>query len=1126
MPTHFQTLRLVFALASFLGWSLPGWAQTDTIVRTRQPLSTGWEFRQEGQLEWKTVDLPSTFESHEGIEFDGIGWYRRTLQPMELGPNERVAVRFEGAATQASVWCAGEKVGSHLGGWTPFSCDITNFVRAKEAAEGEQTPVELLVRLDELVGHNSQGFLPVFAPHFGGLWKDVSLEIYPSVRIDADRLFAWGDLEKRSLEIEVPIVAPSGTEAKDAPRLHSIAVQYRVRARAGEPAEAWTASAVVPWTSQHASELAEHEQVHVPMSIAIDAPRAWSPDDPTLYEVVVTLHTQSDPSSEGSGILSDRVETTAGFRSIEARGDELLLNGRPLQVRGILNWGYAPPSTAPSLDPEFWARELDLVRENGFNLMKFCLWVPPKEYLRMADERGILVWMEYPTWHSKWTADQLPTLEREFDEFFAYDRPHPSVILRSLTCETGPSADLEVIRALYDRCHKIIPGCIVEDDSSWIQWNRVHDFYDDHPYGNNDTWVDTLSRLKSHIAAGKIKPLVLGEAIAADTWVVPEQLDDALGRSKDEPLPFWLPGFFEANRHWSHDRRLDMGATAVERLQSDSLDYAIRMRKYQIEAYRREVPHGGYVVSVVRDFPLAGMGLMDYLGQSKWSPQSHAWDWHGEDMLLLQIEGDRRSFVRDEPIHVEFLSSHYSNERWDSATLQVTLTCVDDGRSATVGGTATVTLPLAKAAHDAFGRAVQVTELGALEWELGPSTGDRVANPEEWLLRAWVTDSEDNMLAQNSWSLWAFPDLKIPAGDIELHPSCHDRVRTSLTQRMTGDAKPHAEAVEQPAIVCQRLDEALLDRLESGANVLMIPDGQTHSLPLQSHWFLRGGPIVSSRGGWNDLHPMLVQLQHFDLASQVVPDIAWLEELTPLLMLWDNHDIRRVKTHGLVFASRVGRGTLLVSALDLDDRSGSVASSYMIARLLASLTKPDGESSLLAGMNVTDMKLATRERMREQLRMRTILLTDREWRFRPDPQNEGLDRGWQGRNWSHHDWDTIRIGSHWESQGYADLDGWAWYAIDVELPEDWVGDTAYLWMDGADDYCEVYVNDELVGTAGDLVKRQTAFEERSSFRVPLDRSKRIYRVAIRVQDWVGSGGLFRPIAWCNAPRSDLPPILR
>jgi hypothetical protein len=48
----------------------------------------------------------------------------------------------------------------------------------------------------------------------------------------------------------------------------------------------------------------------------------------------------------------------------------------------------------------------------------------------MADEMGVLVWMEYPTWHSQWTPDQLPKLRKEFDEFFCYDRNHPSVILR------------------------------------------------------------------------------------------------------------------------------------------------------------------------------------------------------------------------------------------------------------------------------------------------------------------------------------------------------------------------------------------------------------------------------------------------------------------------------------------------------------------------------------------------------------------------------------------------------------------------------------------------------------------------------------------------------------------------
>ena len=77
----------------------------------------------------------------------------------------------------------------------------------------------------------------------------------------------------------------------------------------------------------------------------------------------------------------------------------------------------------------------------------------------------------------------------------------------------------------------MLPGAIVEDDSSWIEWNRVTDFYDDHPYGNNHTWVKTLHRLRDYKALG-VKPLVLGEAIAADTWTPSSRLARVVGSER------------------------------------------------------------------------------------------------------------------------------------------------------------------------------------------------------------------------------------------------------------------------------------------------------------------------------------------------------------------------------------------------------------------------------------------------------------------------------------------------------------------------------------------------------------------------------------------------------------------
>ncbi|MFM8396402.1 MAG: hypothetical protein ACKOAH_01125, partial [Pirellula sp.] len=103
-------------------------------------------------------------------------------------------------------------------------------------------------------------------------------------------------------------------------------------------------------------------------SVNVSEPVLWSPDRPSLYEVQVGLESSASPVQSTANKVQketpswiDLVRTYAGFREIRAQGDQLLLNGEPLRVRGILNWGYAPPSVAPSLDPEHWRSELQLV---------------------------------------------------------------------------------------------------------------------------------------------------------------------------------------------------------------------------------------------------------------------------------------------------------------------------------------------------------------------------------------------------------------------------------------------------------------------------------------------------------------------------------------------------------------------------------------------------------------------------------------------------------------------------------------------------------------------------------------------------------------------------------------------
>jgi hypothetical protein len=1106
----------------------------------------GWEFRAEGSDTWVSVQVPGPFEAHQGVGFNGVGWYRKRipcfLPSLEKSAGKRLVLVFHGVATHATVFCDGKKVAEHLGGWTPFECDITEGVL--KASPGQ---CELVVRVDELVGHNSQGFLPVFAPHFGGIWQGVQTQWRSDVWIDTKELFLWGQVSAGSMQYQIPIGCIGAIAKKDLSDSASfdatsklrICLRYRLKKRG--------AAGDLPWTEhwidlrhEQVMQLAESGRLVASGAIEVPAPALWSPETPELYEVHIGLERRADSH------WLDWVSTQSAFREVRVDGSRILLNGRPLRVRGILNWGYAPPSTAPSLDPGHWQRELQLVKDYGFNLMKFCLWVPPKEYLQMADQMGVLVWIEYPTWHSAWTKEALPTLEREFDEFFCYDRNHPSVILRSLTCETGPSADLEVIRKLYDRCHERIPGSIVEDDSSWIQWNRIHDFYDDHPYGNNHTWVPTLSRLKQYIDEHGVKPLVLGEAIAADTWLVPGSLDplapvgpqaalQAVKRGEDSETsmdPFWFPLSYRDASKWAAARALDMGQDAVARLAEDSQRYAMLMRKYQIETLHRELPDAGYVVSVIRDFPFASMGLMDFAGQPKWAKSQ--WEWHQDRMLVVKTDRDRRSFWADEPFGVQVLGvslidpSEDSQQNANTSDVWVRWQWVHGAQSIT--GQKRLDLRSLGPQNPAQpGGPLQVLELNeplpkALQGEGIAKDPGAVA----WTLRVEIVQETQakgpQVVCSNQWDFWQIQrtdqqgENRIGRRELVVHDSCSDTTRANIHAMANSAGRRvldhrRSEAIPQGSTcVAQRLDESLIDWMEQGGRLMLMPDGQKGSLPISDQWFLRGGPIVSSHGSWDRLRRMIVELQHFDLAGPVVPDVHWLAEVNPLVMLWDNHDIAKVKTHGLVFASKVGRGVMFVNAMNANamhsGQGPSPAGSMIFAECLDAIESMDIDS-------LRPMKAQSLQGVRDKLRERIYSLSDRMWDFRPDPTDQGLKFGWQQAALDRSEqgqWKQIAIGKHWEAQGYPGLDGWAWYRTQIQLPSDWPTGQLYLQVDGADDYFEAYVDGRLVGSAGDPKRRLTAFEQRVSFLVA-DQVKagETLSIAMRVEDWQGAGGLFRPI---------------
>jgi hypothetical protein len=884
------------------------------------------------------------------------------------------------------------------------------------------------------------------------------LLIVPETYIDDLQVLATGDPKTSELRLDVPL---AGTLS---PSLNKMAVRYRLRGAA-------------QWSDLVCAPKRSGDTLLIHSTIA--GARFWTAGEPNLYEIELTL-----PGAGG-----DRIRTRASFRSLEAYGPEFRLNGQPLNIRGLLNWGYSPPHFAPNAVEAVWREELRFARSRGFNLMKFCLWVPPQRYLDLADEEGMLTWMEYPTWHPNFSGKFLESLRREFREFFLYDRNHPSVILRSLTCETGPSAELAVIRSLYEQAHELIPGALVEDDSSWIGWNRIHDFYDDHPYGNNHTWVKTLDGFKEYILGHGLKPLVLGEAVAADTWLDREALLTRLGSER----PWWTPAPLDDTGRWLGQMRKIAGDSGLNELRADSLRYGLLMRKFQIETFRRELPFSGYVISVIRDFPTASMGLLDYLGRPKWTESD--WAWQGDTVCLLKTPDDHRSFAGGENLHAQIVLSHFGREAIHEGQFELTLEQPGSPAARLYSQTETNI-------EQNPGTLAQFSEV---IWSL-----PAVTEPKQLVLRAKCKSSVGQYT--NEWPLWVVPAVTGSYSNrVLIHASLSLELRRDLFSDCSAlDSATLSAFDPKLTVVASHFDDELVRWLELGGKVLFLPDGKSQSFALSSHWFLRGGPYIPTNS-WSRRIPrdFFVELQHFDLAADVVPNLPQIESFDPILMLWDTHDLDVVKTHGIIFETRVAMGRLLVSAAR--HTSSNAAGRWLLNTLLDHLDSDDAPRHALSD-DVWDY-------LKARLHTDQTNLVPRLWQFKPDPKGEGLTQGWHsGSLASDADWKPIHIGNWWELQGYPELDGWAWYRLWVDIPGSWQTRDVYLSFEGVDDMYELYINGQLAGKGGDLATRKDALNEKKSHKITrLVKPGSRALIAVRVYDWYGYGGIFRPVTLGTLP---------
>ena len=361
----------------------------------------GWKkFWIEPKLEKKTdffeysfnggpeLNVPGDFNSQlcELTFFEGSVWYKKQFT-ISKKKNSRLFLHFGAVNYIAEVYLNEEKLGSHEGGFTPFQFEITDKVK-----EGDN---EIIVKVDNRRLENG---LPGYGYdwlNYGGITRDVNIIETRNTYIDDYFI----QLKKGSLNTVLGWVQLKGLQSEQRIKVKIPELNIVYKAKTNK-----SGYAKLEFSSRF---------------------KLWSPESPKLYKVIVESET-------------DTIVDEIGFRSIETKGAEVLLNKKPIFIKAVNIHEENPlkKSRAHSLEDDKLL--LNSAKELGCNLVRLAHYPHNENMIKEAEKMGLMVWSELPIYqHIKFSDSLVPKkMETMLDEMIHRDKNHCGVVVWSLSNET------------------------------------------------------------------------------------------------------------------------------------------------------------------------------------------------------------------------------------------------------------------------------------------------------------------------------------------------------------------------------------------------------------------------------------------------------------------------------------------------------------------------------------------------------------------------------------------------------------------------------------------------------------------------------------------------------------------
>ncbi|WP_228479842.1 glycoside hydrolase family 2 protein [Microbacterium abyssi] len=574
-------------------------------------LNGRWDFEADGIR--SDITVPFAWESEaSGIRRTWLerGVYRRQVVVPVEWTGRRVVLSFGAVHHRAVVRIDGTTIGEHVGGYESFEFDVTDFVVSGVASELE---VEVEAPADKrAIAHGKQRSIPrddydgvSFTPT-SGIWQSVWLEARG--RTYARTVALRGD-SLTGIDISVGL--------------------------AGDEVGGTVVRALVDGV---AVELVSDATGHASGRIEFAEPRLWSPEDPHLYRVEITV---------GDGELADRVIATTGLRRIETRGEELVLNGSRLYVRGVLDQGYWPDTGLTAPDAEALRRDIALARELGYNLVRKHLKFEDPIWLQEADVTGMLVWAE-PACPSRFSSEAAAAFEAQLPAMVERDGNHPSIVIWGLYNEEwGLDWD--------------IPGSAARAEAAVRAYGLLRALDDTRPIVENSGW--------SHVKSDLVDWHYYEPDLA--TW---KQAVEDLASGERETFPVRLGPDFTVDK--SFYGSASFPRTGVPILNSEygegftSLERAWHLR-WETQELRRHDRYSGYVYTEFSDVEHECAGLLTEDRRTKdWGGCVPA-DVNAETVLVLDLVPSRAGADLALPVSAFDLDVHVSHHGRSTVSVAV-----------------------------------------------------------------------------------------------------------------------------------------------------------------------------------------------------------------------------------------------------------------------------------------------------------------------------------------------------------------------------------------------------------------------------------------------------------------------